>query len=225
MYDDQFMLDKERVARICLKLLAKPWKVTWKAEARVDGVDRDILTLMARAGCRWLAMGVDSADPHGLAYLRKKSTPEMVRRAFAFAKRAKIRTLGYFILGIPVESWSDDLRTIRFSRELDPDIAQFSILPPYPGTPLFDEAKKCGWYRRIPALNYFVLDLERPVVVSPNWSEERLHRIVTLAQRAFFFRPRFLLRAFQQLWALGNVRWLLETGLTFIRHVLPSGVK
>ena len=84
--------------------------------------------------------------------------------------------MAYFILGIPVETFEQSLKTIEFARELKPEYAQFSILSPYRGTRLYDEAKAKGWYREVDANNPFDKDQKRPVVVSENWSEEETER-------------------------------------------------
>jgi anaerobic magnesium-protoporphyrin IX monomethyl ester cyclase len=52
------------------------------------------------------------------------------------ARRSGIKTMSYFILGIPVESYDEALHTIDFAKRIKTDFAQFSILSPFPGTRL-----------------------------------------------------------------------------------------
>jgi radical SAM superfamily enzyme YgiQ (UPF0313 family) len=66
--------------------------------------------------------------------------------------------MAYFILGIPVETFEGGLKTIEFAKELKPEYAQFSILSPYRGTDLYEEAKTRGWYREVDANNPFDKD-------------------------------------------------------------------
>lgn len=218
-YDDLFTVDRERVRAICEGLLSRPYKITWKAEGRVNLVDDETLRLMQRSGCNTIAYGVECAGQAGLDYLRKKATPEMAREAFRKTRKAGIMTMGYFILGIPVETYEDALKTIRFAIELKADYAQFSVLSPLPGTPLYEEARAKGWYREIPAQNVSDKDLLRPAVVSENWTEEQLASIVRLAHRRFYLRPGYMLKSLARTRSLGEMLRLGRLGLNMVRYV------
>lgn len=191
-YDDLFTLKPDRLRAICEGLIARKYNLTWKAEGRVDLADAELLRLMRRAGCDTLAYGVESANPKGLEYLGKRTTPDQIRKAFQATRAAGIKTVGYFILGIPVETYEDALRTIRFATEIKTDYAQFSILSPMPGTRLYKEAVERGWYREIAAQNVNDKDRLRPVVISENWDEGRLIAIVRQAHRMFYLRPGYV---------------------------------
>ena len=119
IYDDLFTLNKERVHEFCEGILNRGYKVDWKCESRVNLVDLETLRLMKRAGCSMIAYGVESGNQHGLDYLRKKIKIEETRRAFAMTHQAGIETMAYFIMGIPVESYEQELQTIKFAKEIN----------------------------------------------------------------------------------------------------------
>ncbi|MCK7522441.1 MAG: hypothetical protein MZV64_34575 [Ignavibacteriales bacterium] len=81
----------------------------------------------------------------GLEFLRKDITPELARDAFRLTREAGIRTLGYFLLGIPGETMEDELETARFAIGIGADYAQFGILLTSPGTALYELAAEKGW--------------------------------------------------------------------------------
>ena len=56
-----------------------------------------------------------------------------------------IQILGSFIFGFPDEILRSAEETIAFAKRLNLDYAQFSILTPYPSTPLYDYADKEGF--------------------------------------------------------------------------------
>ncbi len=149
IYDDLFTLNKQRVIEICQGILERGLRVEWKCEGRVDRVDAEMLRWMKKAGCSLIAYGVESGNQIGLDYLQKKITLAQIRQAFELTHKAGIRPMAYFILGIPVETFEQGLKTIEFARELKPEYAQFSILSPYKGTKLYEEAKAKGWYREV----------------------------------------------------------------------------
>ena len=192
LYDDLFTVDKERVVGICEGILQKGYKISWKCEGRVNLVDFDLMKLMKRAGCQIIAYGVESANQTGLDYLNKNTTVDQTIRAFELTRSAGIHTMAYFILGIPVETFDDELKSIDLAKKIKATYAQFSILSPYCGTKVYDDAIRNGWYAEIDAHNPMDRDLKRPVSLSENWDEEKLQRILRLAHRKFYFRPAYI---------------------------------
>ena len=70
IYDDNFTLNRGRVMAICEEILARGLVIDWKCEGRVDAVDKELLELMKRAGCKVIAFGVESANRETLALLQ-----------------------------------------------------------------------------------------------------------------------------------------------------------
>lgn len=217
-YDDLFTVDKRRLAEICNGLIARNYDLTWKAEGRVDLVDANTLELMKRAGCTMLAYGVESANQHGLEFLRKKTTPEMSSNAFKLTREAGIRTMGYFILGIPVETYDDTLRTIRFACEIEADYAQFSVLAPIPGSDLYKLAKEKNWLRHVNAGNVQDKDLLRPAIINEHWNEAKLETIVRRAHRDFYLRPGYMFSTFMREYKNKDLAGLLRSGWKMIKY-------
>ena len=193
-YDDLFTLKKERVLKFCEEILKRRIKIDWKCEGRADLVDEEMLSLMKRAGCSMIAYGVESGNEKGLEYLNKKTHLEDIRKAFKLTHKAGIRTMAYFILGIPNETYNDELKTIEFAKELNPTYAQFSALSPYYGTWIYEEAKRRGWYREINAQNPVDKDLKKPVVISENWDEEKIKKIIKVAHQKFYMKPSYIIK-------------------------------
>lgn len=192
-YDDLFTLNKERVIGICEGILRKGYKLSWKCEGRVNLADLETMKLMKRAGCSIIAYGVESANQTGLDYLNKKTTVEQAVKAFELTRKAGIRTMAYFILGIPVETFEDELKTIHFAKAIKTTYAQFSVLSPYYGTKVYDDAIQRRWYREVDAHNPMDKDFKRPVILSDNWDEEKLQKILRIAHRKFYLRPAYIL--------------------------------
>ncbi len=223
LYDDLFTLDRQRVIEICQGILQRDLRFHWKCEGRVDRVDEEALSWMKRAGCVMIAYGVESGNQIGLDYLRKGITLSQIRRAFALTRNAGIRPMAYFILGIPVETFAQGLQTVKFARELDPDYAQFSILSPYPGTRLYEEAQANGWYQEVNANNPYDQDQKRPVLLSSNWSEAELQQILRAAHRAFYLRPGYILKRLKEVRTLGQWASLWRSGCGLMKWYFSRG--
>lgn len=146
--DDIWNLNINRAKEICRALIREglntvPW-VTIHG-MKVNHVDQELFNLMKQAGCKRVGFGVESGDDRILKHVIKKSqTKDMVRQAFAYCRKAGIQTMGFFILGMPTETEQTMENTIKFAIELDPDLANFMIAAPYPGTRLWDLVKEKG---------------------------------------------------------------------------------
>lgn len=191
-YDDLFTLKKERIKEICQGILDRRLEIEWKCESRVNIVDEETLRWMKKAGCSMIAYGVESGNQKGLDYLNKGTNIKQIRRAFELTSTAGIKPMAYFILGIPVETYDDELRTIEFAKEIRPAYAQFSILSPIPGTRVYDEAIEMGWYRDVDALNPTDKDIKRPAIINENWDEDKLNKILREAHRRFYLSPWYM---------------------------------
>ena len=223
LYDDLFTLQKQRVIEICKGILERELKFEWKCEGRVDRVDEEMLRWMKKAGCTLIAYGVESGNQIGLDYLQKGINLAQIRDAFQTTRRAGIRPMAYFILGIPVETFEQGLRTIEFARELNPDYAQFSVLSPFKGTPLYEEAMEKGWYREVNAQNPFDKDRKRPVLASRNWSDRSLQEILRIAHRRFYFRPSYILKRIKNVRSLREVHSLCGVGRGLLQWYWSKG--
>lgn len=223
IYDDLFTLQKQRVIEICQGILERGLRIEWKCEGRVDRVDEGVLKWMKKAGCSLIAYGVESGNQIGLDYLQKEITVPQIRRAFELTRKAGIKPMAYFILGIPVETYKQSLKTIAFAKELNPDYAQFSILSPYKGTKLYEEAKAKGWYREVEANNPFDKDQKRPVLISENWSEKTQKEILRRAHKAFYFRAGYILKRLRRVENFQQMRSLWGVGCGLLRWYFSKG--
>lgn len=223
-YDDLFTLDNDRLQKICNGIIEKGYNISWKAEGRVDIINEESLRLMKKAGCDTIAYGVETANQHGLDYLKKNTTPAMVRNAFAATRKAGIKTMGYFILGIPVETYDDALKTTDFACQIKADYAQFSVLSPIQGTPIYDEAVQKGWYKRIRAQNVNDKDKLRPVIMSGNWTEEQLIDIVRIAHKKFYLRPTYIIKKALSIKSFSDITRMVGLGLDVFRYAFSKRI-
>jgi len=217
IYDDLFTLSSERVIEICREIVQRGMDVRWKCEGRVDKVDPEMLDWMRRAGAKVLAYGIETVSEKGLGFLRKGVRPDKSAAAIRLTRKAGIDTLGYFILGIPGERWEDAMESVRFACREGITWAQFSVLAPLPGTPLWGLAKERGWYAEIDAKNPFDKDLRRPALLDGYWTETRLRKVLRVAHRKFYLRPAYIWRRLTGASGVADIRRLAKAGLRLLR--------
>jgi anaerobic magnesium-protoporphyrin IX monomethyl ester cyclase len=146
--DDIWNLRLDRAKELCRALIAEglntvPWITVHGM--KVNHTDAELFQLMKQAGCKRVGFGVESGDAHILRDVVKKSQSfDMVRDAFRWAKEAGLQTMGFFIYGMPEETADTMDKTTELALELDPDLANFMLATPYPGTEMYDLIRKYG---------------------------------------------------------------------------------
>jgi radical SAM superfamily enzyme YgiQ (UPF0313 family) len=139
--DDTMTLDMERAKTICRMLITErlntvPWITIHGINAR--NTDEELLRLMKQAGCKRVGFGVESGNQCVLDSIKKQQTVDEVRRAFANAKKVGLETMGFFIFGLPADTEETMEDTIKLALELDPELANFMIAAPFPGTEMYN---------------------------------------------------------------------------------------
>jgi len=188
--DDIFIFNKERVREI-VDLLEKEkilGKVTFECSVRANLVDREIARLLKKMGVRYVYMGLESAQPDILKYLKGSNvTVEDNQRAIDTIKRQGIRAYGSFIIGSPQENREDILATLKFIKQPKLDSFEVYVLTPLPGTPVWEYAlsrglvsEKMDWDRL--KIN-FAKHHKSAVILSEWLSREELFKLYKMFQR------------------------------------------
>jgi len=197
-YDDVFTLDKKRLFRLCDLLIEGNLQIKWHCETRVNLVDWEILLKMKEAGCYMIAYGIESGSEKTLETLQKGVSLAQIKNSIALTHKAGIKTLGYFMLGIPGESIEDIEKTLSFSKTLDVDYAQFSVATAYPCTPLYKMTQKAiinphDWSKSVYALG------GKPTISLSDVPVETLYKYVKKAYYTFYMRPSYLIKRLKEL--------------------------
>lgn len=192
--DDIWNLRLDRAKELCRRLIAEdlntvPWVTVHGM--KVNHTDLELFQLMRAAGCKRVGFGVESGDPWMLRnVIRKGQTVDMVREVFRNAKAAGLQTMGFFIFGMPYETEETMEKTIRLALELDPDLANFMLAAPFPGTEMYDLIKKEGnifaheWHE-------YAIHEQKARFTMPGYDPDLVVRKWREAYRRFYlYRPR-----------------------------------
>jgi len=128
----------------------------WFIQMRCDDVVavRDSLPTMRRSGLQWVMMGVESPRPDTLERYRKGIEPNQALEAVRLLKANDIFTHAMLIIGDREDTHESVARLRGFVSELDPDFVIYTVLTPFPGTEVYDEAKERGWIEDDNLFNY-----------------------------------------------------------------------
>lgn len=195
--DDNFTIHKKRVIEVCDLIHKRDLKITFRFPngVREDFLDEEILLALKSVGCYHLDFGIESGSQKVLDLMKKGKTIEKITEKVYLCKKNGFKLSSSFLFGTPGETLEDMEETIRFATSLPLDSASFGIIIPFPGTELRKEVIEKGYLVHNEYEFYNPnLDNFRPPIETPEWSSADILRIQKKANRAFFFRPKQILR-------------------------------
>ncbi len=219
LWDDNFTLNKSRVLEIKDQILRRGIrvKIAFMNGLRVDCVDREILKALKEMGTYSIAFGVESGNQNILNSIKKGITTKKIEEAFEIAREFKIETWGFFMIGFPQDTERTIRETIDFAIKLDPDIAKFHVLKPYPGTDIFDELNQKGLITDRNFDNYGIHT--KPVHRLESLSEDDLLRLQKTAYKEFYFRPKKIIKQILRLKSFNRMKLNIQLGLSLIKNI------
>jgi anaerobic magnesium-protoporphyrin IX monomethyl ester cyclase len=187
--DDTFTVNLERVHAICDLLIRKNLGIVWTASARVGTVTLELARKLRQAGCMQLFLGFESASQEVLDSLCKGVRVEQAWETMSVLRRAGIDCVGSFILGSPADTRATIRATIRMARKLAPAYVQFTLLTPYPGTVLYEQARAAGW---LAEMDWSRFSMMMPTLKHPTIPARALRNSIYWAYISFYLGPRHL---------------------------------
>lgn len=145
-----------------------PHKLAWIGQASMTiARDDELLALAAASGCLALFVGIESLSPASLMSVGKRcNVVEEYEEAIHRIHAHGIAVFGGFVFGLDHDTEDAFELTVRFAQRTRLEGAQFNILTPYPGTPLFESMDRDGR------------------ILTRDWAQYRTDRVV--------FEPRLL---------------------------------
>lgn len=141
--DNDFLNDKERLARFCDLLEKYGIRKNFICYASVRGVleNENQMERLAENGLKTVLVGYESFSETELDLYKKEMSPDSAIRSAAILKKHGIDCWASFIFH-PDWSANDFQQLRRHIRRLRPEISTFSPLTPFPGLPLYSIYKE-----------------------------------------------------------------------------------
>jgi radical SAM superfamily enzyme YgiQ (UPF0313 family) len=216
--DDTFCGDYDRAMEIAHEIKNRRLDIAWYVSARVNQVDEPLLRAFKEAGCWAILFGAESGVQKNLKTLKKGITLEQTRRAVKAAKKAGLVVCLPFIFGIPGETYEEGLETIDFAIELDPDIANFHTLTPFPGTELYENIDKYG--KISGDLENFTY--EGTAFVPHTMTKEEIEELRSIAFKRFYSRPKFIIKKLLKMRGREDLK-IIKRGVKSLFWILFKG--
>jgi radical SAM superfamily enzyme YgiQ (UPF0313 family) len=186
--DPLFTEQRDRCLELCDLIKTRGLTLTFEAETRLDRLDVKLLDTLYDAGLRAMSFGIESLDPATLKKSGRRPIPRAHQRAIiAHCRHKGIVTAAFYVFGFLQDDWNSIAATIDYSTDLGSTFAQFKILTPYPGTPMFKQIEplliETDWEK---------FDGYTPTFRHPNLTERELRFLLGAAYTRFYVRPSYL---------------------------------
>ncbi len=211
-FDAVLFFGKPRVLEIFREVKRRGLKLEWSCRSRVDVVDEEILREAAKAGCRQIYYGIESADLNILRTIKKDIGLEQIKRAIRWSKKYGIRTMGFFMVGNPGDRMESVRSTIEFAKDLGLDFIQVCRTIAKPGTDLdrmmIEQTKRDYWRQHIQG------EKIQGRLPAP-WStltELELESLTKEFYLEFYFSPRVVWNRISQVKSLEELKRYIKVG-------------
>jgi radical SAM superfamily enzyme YgiQ (UPF0313 family) len=186
--DPLFSEQRDRCVELCDEIEARGLTLTFEAETRLDRLDVALLDKLYDAGLRAMSFGVESLSPATLKRSGRRPIPEAHQREIIeHSRRRGIVTAAFYVLGFLQDDWNSIAATIDYATDLGSTFAQFKILTPYPGTPMFKQLEPLIFEK-----DWEQFDGYTPTFKHPNLTDRELRYLLGAAYKRFYMRPSYL---------------------------------
>lgn len=111
--EDNFTVSYHRIKQFCELLLQEKFHIEWNCYSRIDTINKELIHLMKKAGCRQIYYGVESGSPKILKNLHKDYSVKQALNIIRFTIEEGIFVTASFIIGFPEEDASDIAVTLN----------------------------------------------------------------------------------------------------------------
>lgn len=138
--DDNLYVDRAYTLDLFNKIA--PLNIQWMGMGSIDIVqDEEVLTAIARSGCRIFYIGFESISEESLKEAKKNNSVEKYSEVAERLIKHGIIPGGFFVFGFDNDDEGIFHRTTDFTIQNHIIFPFFNILTPYPGTPLYERLK------------------------------------------------------------------------------------
>lgn len=199
-YDLSLTVNKDFTKKLFLKM--KPLKKRFFCNGNVDALanDEEFVRLSQEAGCIGWLLGFESFSQQTLFSVGKNTNKVSdYKIAIDLIHRYKMAVIGDFMFGFDTDTNDVFEITVKMIKKLHIDIADFSILTPFPGTPLFKDLKR---EKRILTEDWERYTMHSVVFQPKNMQPEDIIDGVTFIYNAFY-SPKYTIQRICNATSLG----------------------
>ncbi len=188
---------------------------------RFDYLKPNTAKLMKKAGFRLMKLGLESANQKTLDRLDKGTKVRDIINGCRIAREADLEVHLTIMVGYPWETQKDAMKTLELAKHLMregyAEMLQSTVVIPYPGTPLHEQAITNNWLRIDPE-EYERYDMTEPIFKTPDMSPQQIMQICDEIYKTFL-TPKYVLRKITMIRSREDLQYILRGFKAVVGHI------
>src|SRR6478735_2991800 len=183
--DPLFTDDRDHCLALCDEIRARGLQIRFECETRLDRLDPFVIEALHKAGLAAISFGVETVSTETLKRAgRRPIPPDHQRQVIADCRRRGIVSAAFYVFGFLQDDWQSIAATIDYAIDMGSTVAQFKLLTPYPGTPMYRQLAP-----RIYEQDWERFDGYTPTFTHPSLTADELSFLLGAAYNRFYMRP------------------------------------
>ncbi len=221
-FDDLFALKSEKVIEFADALITENIKIDWSFRARINTITPELVNKVKDSGIHRIQFGIESGVDKTLKRVKKGITTEQTRAAIRLCRKARITTIGNFMIGLPEETETDIENTLKFSRQIGLNYAQYSVLVPYPFTEIYDEGLKNGLFKKDFWQEFANNPIENAKLFKVEYwtqhvTKEFLFKTIKKSFKKFYLRPQTVFNKLREITSWQELVYAVKGAISVIK--------
>ncbi|MDD1743397.1 MAG: B12-binding domain-containing radical SAM protein, partial [Methanomassiliicoccales archaeon] len=176
--------------------------VHWFFQSRTDDIVKhpEVVASLRGVGNDWQLIGVENGSPEVLKNFKKGASVNDAKEAVAILRKNDVFAQAMIVLGSRTDTSKSIGEVREFVNTLDPHMAIFTILTPFPGTEIYESAWQNGW---IEDDNFAHYDMAHAIMPTETLTRSEVQRELYDCYKEFFGSP---IRAMQGIFSSNEIK-------------------
>jgi anaerobic magnesium-protoporphyrin IX monomethyl ester cyclase len=214
-WDQTMVIRREWIMEFAQMLIDEKLNIEWSVPSgtRSEAIDREVASIMLRAGCNKLSFAPESGSPEELKRIKKQVNLSRMLQTMRECSQAGMITKAHIIMGFPDSTFRDIFYDYVYMVKMAwagvNDVPVY-LFYPYPGSAIHDDLLKQGFFP--PYGEEYDLLMAKAVFTNykdiPTWNPRitpRMLRYLALSSMAVFYGSQFLFRPWRILESMSRL--------------------
>ena len=141
--EELFATDNKRVRDFCRRI--KKYDVDWSIQLRIDSINQELVDILKTTRCRYVFVGVESADDTVLRSMHKGITRSQIEKALDMLRKSGLNSRSGVIIGDTADTFETAQRTLQWFKTNRLRYRMYvDMIISFPGSILYQRACRNG---------------------------------------------------------------------------------
>ncbi|MBR9705590.1 B12-binding domain-containing radical SAM protein [Candidatus Pacearchaeota archaeon] len=138
-FDEIFTFDRGRIIELCQRIINAGYDIKWGCQSRIDFIDKEMLDIMYKAGCRYMSYGIETGSQRISKLANKQIDLNQAGEIIQLTRESGIYPHTNILYGFPQETKKDFRESIEFLKKYGDEDNMPAKINFFVGSPYYDE--------------------------------------------------------------------------------------